>query len=196
MYFLFMLANVKEIVYNNDNDNNYNLTYSIVENYCYLSLIYLIALFLLPIFLTLIVHLCTFFYFYYTFLRSPLHILFPLFYLIPLFYIFTFIILIFSFNLTLVYSTLTIFIRWPCRDGTELPEFLFSQGQASLLSEYLFICSDWCRNNCGSREFLTGQAYLQNGDHEKARQHFFKATKFIGTYRVCCIVDRRGVPSP
>ena len=71
-------------------------------------------------------------------------------------------------------------VRWPCRDGTILPEFILSQGQASLLSEYLFICSDWCDNNCGSREFLMGQAFLQSGDHEKARQHFFKATKFIG----------------
>eukprot|EP00795_Rhopilema_esculentum_P012941 gene12941-3700_t len=68
---------------------------------------------------------------------------------------------------------------WPLRFGTQLPEFLLAQGQATLLIEYLAMCSDWCSANKGSREFLLGQAYLQNGEHEKARQHFFKATKFI-----------------
>jgi len=84
-----------------------------------------------------------------------------------------------SYDVTLI-SNLVFRSLWPCRDGTMLPEFILSQGQASLLSEYLFICSDWCDNNRGSREFLMGQAFLQSGDHEKARQHFFKATKFIG----------------
>ena len=73
-------------------------------------------------------------------------------------------------------------LRWPLRDGTHLPEFLLSQGQATLLCEYLFICSEWCTKNSGSRQFLMGQACLQNGEHDKARTHFFQAAKFIGMF--------------
>eukprot|EP00794_Sanderia_malayensis_P016776 gene16776-18471_t len=71
-------------------------------------------------------------------------------------------------------------LLWPSRKGTKLPEYLLSQGQFTPLIQYLKICEDWCTVNRGSREFLSGQAYLQNNELQKALEHFFKSSTFIG----------------
>ncbi|XP_046999386.1 nuclear pore complex protein Nup160 homolog [Schistocerca americana] len=68
----------------------------------------------------------------------------------------------------LAYTTLLCQQLWPVWNNFDLPNFLLSVGQCTLVQQYMRLLDSWCESYASSRKYLHGLALLQLGHHHKA----------------------------